>query len=69
MATEKKTTRGFRAPCPKCGNESVQVSLADVEQLHCLDCDEDLDLADIRALVEGWGPVLRWLDAVPVLEE
>lgn len=69
MATESKTTRGFKAPCPKCGNTNMQVYLADVEQLHCPDCEEDIALEDIRALVEGWAPVLKWLDAVPVLEE
>jgi uncharacterized protein (DUF983 family) len=69
MATESKTTRGFSAPCPKCGNQSIQVSLADVSQLYCTSCEEDMALEDIRALVEGWGPVLKWLDAVPVLEE
>jgi hypothetical protein len=69
METEKKTTRGFSAPCPKCSNTNVQVYLADVDTLHCPDCEEDLALEDIRALVEGWGPVLKWLDMAPALEE
>lgn len=69
MATAAKVKRGFRAPCPKCGGDTVQVYLSDVQTLHCPECEEDLELDDIRALVEGWAPVLAWLDGAPVLEE
>jgi uncharacterized protein (DUF983 family) len=69
MASETKVTRGFSCPCPKCGDDTVTVQLADVSQLHCTGCEEDLDLDDIRALVEGWGRVLAWLDTAPVYGE
>jgi uncharacterized protein (DUF983 family) len=69
MATVSKTTRGFRAPCPKCNDDTVTVQLADVSQLYCTSCEEEVSLDDVRALVEGWAPVLAWLDTAPVCGE
>jgi uncharacterized protein (DUF983 family) len=61
--------QGFHCPCPRCGEEGVRVGLWDVNDLHCSECDGDFTLEDVRALVEGWGPVIRWLDTAPVMEE
>jgi uncharacterized protein (DUF983 family) len=61
-------TRGFCAPCPKCSENTVQVCLADVSQLYCTSCEEEIALAEVRALVAAWAKVLSWLDAAPALE-
>jgi hypothetical protein len=69
--SSKPVARGFPSlPCIKCGNAegNVTVSLEDVRQLHCNECDEDFDAEDVRAFVGQWQAVLTWIDAAPVAE-
>jgi uncharacterized protein (DUF983 family) len=69
-STETAVKRGFKgAICPKCGEESIQVSLADVSVFYCSECQDEILLDDIRALIAGWTPVLAWLDTAPVCPE
>ena len=65
-----KVLRGFGTlPCPRCASETaIAVYLDDLTSLRCADCEETFDLADVRALVEKWAPVLRWLDSAPAAE-
>jgi uncharacterized protein (DUF983 family) len=69
MASATKATRGFNCLCPRCGDEGVRVALWDVDNLFCVECDAEFTLDDVRALVTAWGPVIRWLDTAPVMEE
>jgi hypothetical protein len=56
-------------PCPRCGNSAaVAVYLDDLsgpEACRCGECEDHFPLADVRALVERWAPVLRWLATCP----
>lgn len=67
--TTKATWRGFWAACPKCGERTVQVSLADVNNLFCTQCEEEVDLEGVRRLVSDWAEVLKWLDSAPVMAD
>jgi uncharacterized protein (DUF983 family) len=63
--------RGFKhTPCPKCGEDGIiQISLDDVGDCHCNECGEDFTLADIRAFIEAWTPIMAWLATCPVRAE
>jgi len=40
------------------------------EALTCEECDTSVPLERIRAILAGgWGAVLKWIDAAPVLPE
>ena len=60
--------RGFSAPCPKCGKDTVSIFLDNLDVLHCHDCQEDFDLGFVRALVADWSTVLAWIDLAPAKE-
>jgi hypothetical protein len=65
---------GFGAlPCPKCGQDAaVAVHLDDLgadDCCRCAGCEEAFSLADVRAVVERWAPVLRWLATCPAVPE
>lgn len=63
--TEAKTTRGFKAPCPNCGKETVRLDLQAVSNFSCWSCDEEFSLDSIRKLVAGWTAVLKWIEIAP----
>jgi hypothetical protein len=67
MATEATTTKGLTLPCPRCGEPSaiIDVRLADVSVCTCQECSEEFGTGEVRTLIEKWGRVLAWLDAVP----
>jgi hypothetical protein len=67
MRTTETTATGILLPCPKCGEASASIdfNLADGETLHCQDCDESFEVADVRAFIEKWQPVLSWLGEMP----
>ncbi len=67
--TAEPKTRGFKAPCPKCGEEGVHVNLSCLNELRCGQCEAEFALADVRALVASWSAVLRWIDLAPTLED
>lgn len=55
--------RGFPVSiCPKCGVDAcIHVGLRDVNDLRCNECGEDFTLDEVRAFIECWTPILRWL--------
>jgi hypothetical protein len=66
-AAKDAKAKGWGAlPCPCCGEAraTVTLDLAGLDLFHCQDCDADFDAASVRAFIERWGKVLRWIDAV-----
>lgn len=52
--------------CPKCGEAAeVVVNVADGEACACSGCGEAYTVADVRAIIASWGPLLAWLDSHP----
>lgn len=61
-------------PCPRCGEQSACISLnlfslEDGEGAHCHECDTTWDIDEVREIMRRWAPILKWLDAMPVVEE
>lgn len=53
-------------PCPRCGElANVQLDLADLDTCCCRECDAEFTVAEVRALVAAWAPVVRWIDTFP----
>jgi Zn ribbon nucleic-acid-binding protein len=69
MATAtKKTTRGFSARCPACGQaDTLTITVADVHSLYCSDCDTSTRADELRAIIAGHERLLAWLDTAPLL--
>jgi len=70
--THKTARRGFPSlPCILCGNADghVTVSLDDVSQFHCNECNDDFDADAVRQQLAQWQAVLTWIDAAPRLED
>ncbi len=64
------TRRGFKVRCPSCGEEdTITVSVADVGELHCSQCDNDLTADDVREVIGAWQVLLQWLGTAPVRED
>jgi len=52
--------------CPKCGEAAtVRVDVLGGDSCRCDGCEEEYTIADVRALVASWGPLLAWLDSHP----
>jgi hypothetical protein len=52
--------------CPKCCEAAtVRVDVLGGEACQCDGCGEEYRIADVRAVVASWGPLLAWLDAHP----
>jgi uncharacterized protein (DUF983 family) len=68
--TTTTTTRGFSVSCPKC-NESgtITINAADVSELHCTSCDEEITADDVREIIKGWTKLLAWLDTAPGIDD
>jgi hypothetical protein len=65
--------RGFPTlPCLWCGEEgTVRVDLADLtgdDAFTCSACDAEFGVADVRARLDAWLPVLAWVEAAPAVE-
>lgn len=62
-----ETPRGFPGlHCFECGHEdSITVSLADMDTLTCTECDSTFTRAELRDQIGRWSRVLDWLDAAP----
>jgi hypothetical protein len=64
--------RGFPdVHCLRCGNADAAVSLDlhDVCTFRCAECEEEWTAADVRAQLNGWEAVLRWVESAPPLKE
>jgi len=59
--------KGLTLPCPKCGEAeaSIALNLDDLDTCHCLACDEEFTLGEIRDLIAKWQRVLRWVELFP----
>ncbi len=70
-AIQEPATRGFTFPCVKCGNASdggnVVLKLGSVSDFHCTECDEDFDVADVKAFIGKWQAALEWIESAPRL--
>lgn len=67
--TEAPITRGFAVPCLHCGEAGyVRVSLDDVSQFSCGNCDADYTADDVRSTLATWTKLLAWLDSAPPVE-
>ena len=68
--TTPAARKGFAAlPCILCGNAdgNVTVSLDDVSQFHCNECDGDFDADAVRQHLAQWQAVLTWCEAAPTV--
>ena len=43
----------------------MNVSLNDVSQFHCGECDETFELSEVKALIAGWLQVIQWIEQAP----
>ena len=60
----------YSLTCPKCGDsELIFADLSSPDNLHCNSCDEDIDLDEVRGMVESWKEYLDDLDAMLKEEE
>jgi hypothetical protein len=58
--------RGFAVACIRCGErDSVTLAVDDMSQFYCGSCDEGFTAADVRGLIDGWRPLLAWLETAP----
>lgn len=62
-------TRGFRAPCIKCGDpDCVRVDLSDLSAFTCHSCDDTFTADDVREHIAQWSSVLAWIEAAPSVD-
>ena len=66
--------RGFAdLPCVYCGESGcLTIDLCDLtgdEALTCTQCETNYSLADVRAKIAAWLPVIAWIDQAPRLPE
>jgi transposase-like protein len=61
------TAKGILLPCPCCGTSeaSVTLSLADMNEFTCQDCDATFSRADVESFIAKWSNLLSWIDAAP----
>lgn len=65
--SKQEHTRGFANRCPLCGEEdALQVALDEVTTLICTECNEEIDLERVRAIVLNWQAILAWLETAPI---
>jgi hypothetical protein len=72
LADIASARRGFPdVHCLRCGNADAAVSLDlhDVCTFRCVECEEEWTAADVRAQLDGWEAVLRWVESAPALKE
>jgi hypothetical protein len=68
MATEARKRRGFKGPCPMCGEEdTTYVDIDDCTVLKCHDCDGEMTTAQLRGYIVTWLNLADWLDSAPPL--
>jgi len=62
--------KGLLLPCPLCGEQqaTIELHLSDLDTCHCLECDNEFTLADVRKLIASWQAVLCWIDSAPSQE-
>ena len=68
----KPTKKGFPGlRCPHCGEAEALAVMVEALDLTCTACDEPVTRADVAALLDQWGRLLRWIDAAagPATEE
>jgi hypothetical protein len=65
---DRPATRGFGPlVCLKCGQEAtIRLDLDDVAHFTCGECDESWDIAAVKAHLDSWCRVLRWLETARV---
>ena len=49
--------------CIKC-NESntVLLDLEDLTRFWCSNCEDEFHIGEVKAVLEGWRPVINWLE-------
>lgn len=57
--------RGFRAPCPLCGETQVLVCLDSLGNFYCAKCDREFSRGDLEELIRDWEGIFGWLDTAP----
>lgn len=71
--TSNDTTRGFKLPCPKCGEHALRVYLENVHVVQCGECEEEFDPAEqikeMEQQLKTWKRLLAWCEMAPAIEE
>jgi hypothetical protein len=67
---ETKTMTPFFLRCPSCNEEKANFSLflgnlGGGEEMQCQECDQTVNLDDVRDLIECWSVFLAWLALLP----
>ncbi len=53
----------YSLKCPSCLENRIYICAESPEVLHRMECDEEINLADVREVVAGWKEYLDDLDA------
>lgn len=65
----REKMKRYSLTCPKCGgSENIFVDLSNPENLFCRDCQEELDIEEIRNFVNEWKQFLEDLDKMKAEE-
>ncbi len=57
--------KGRHLPCIKCGEVTAIRLALDDGLMSCYSCEGEFTPEDVLAVIEAWGPVLRWLAEFP----
>jgi hypothetical protein len=78
MTTTTTTTAPATTPAPKgfpglscllCGkSDSLSLDLETLTSFHCSECEESIDIGDVREQLRLWSSVLRWIELAPAQE-
>lgn len=74
VPTTDNRPRGFPGlPCLYCDESGcIDLDLSDVtggEAIRCSVCGAKYSVADVLETINAWLPVLKWIEAAPVIEE
>src|SRR5690242_10082609 len=62
--------RSWQVPCPRCGDFGELLidlnNLGPEGAITCGHCSHQFTIMHVRTVCEGWGPVIEWLDLIPV---
>lgn len=68
--------RRYELPCPKCGatvnasGDAIIMLPSDMpENPFCTECQETIELDDVRNIIDGWRPLIEDIDALQAREQ
>jgi transcription initiation factor IIE alpha subunit len=55
--------------CPKCGEYSVLLPAGQPEEPYCSECDEVIEIEEVKKIVENWAEFISDLESLPPYED